>query len=178
MSDIRGTTVVSVRRGAKVAIASDGQVTLKDGIIVKHGARKVRRLHNGRVLAGFAGGVADALALFERFEAKLGEHGGSLPRAAVELCKDWRTDRYLRRLEALMVACDEEHTLILSGGGEVIEPDDDAAAIGSGAGYALAAARGLLVHTDLSPREIAEEAIRLASGVCLYTNSQVSVEEL
>lgn len=178
MSEMRGTTVVAVRRGDRVAVASDGQVTLQGGIIVKHGASKVRRLHQGKVLAGFAGGVADALALFERFEAKLAEHGGSLPRAAVELCKDWRTDRYLRRLEALMVACDHQHTLILSGGGEVIEPDDDVAAVGSGSGYALTAARALLAHTDLSPREIVEESIKLAASVCLYTNSHVSVEEL
>ncbi len=178
MSGMIGTTVLAVRHGGKVAIAADGQVTLKEGMIVKHGAKKVRTLHQGRVLAGFAGSVADALALFERFESKLGQHGGSMPRAAVELCKDWRTDRYLRRLEALLVVADAQDLLILSGGGEVIEPDDDIAAIGSGGGYALAAARALVRHSDLTARQVAEESLRIAASICLYTNTSITVQEL
>ncbi len=175
---MKGTTVLAVRREGSVAIAADGQVTLSEGIIVKHGARKIRKLLAGRVLAGFAGSVADALALFDRFEAKLQEHGGSLPRAAVELCKDWRTDRYLRRLEALLVVADASDLLILSGGGEVIEPDDGIAAIGSGAGYALAAARALVANSQLSAADIARQSLVIAAGICLYTNDQISVEEL
>ncbi len=175
---MKGTTVLAVRREGSVAIAADGQVTLSEGTIVKHGARKIRKLLAGRVLAGFAGSVADALALFDRFEAKLQEHGGSLPRAAVELCKDWRTDRYLRRLEALLVVADASDLLILSGGGEVIEPDDGIAAIGSGAGYALAAARALVANSQLSAADIARQSLVIAAGICLYTNDQISVEEL
>lgn len=178
MTKMKGTTVLAVRREGSVAIAADGQVTLSEGIIVKHGARKTRKLLAGRVLAGFAGSVADALALFDRFEAKLQEHGGSLPRAAVELCKDWRTDRYLRRLEALLVVADASDLLILSGGGEVIEPDDGIAAIGSGAGYALAAARALVANSQLSAADIARQSLVIAAGICLYTNDQISVEEL
>jgi len=175
--EIRGTTVIAVRRGDKVAVAGDGQVTFGN-TIMKTGARKILRLRSGQVLAGFAGSTADAIALSERFEAKLEEYGGVLRRAAVELAKDWRTDRILRRLEALLVVANRSETLLVSGNGDVIEPEDGIAAIGSGAGYALAAARALLRGTDLSAPEIAEEALRIAAGICLYTNDQIIVEEL
>ena len=175
--EIRGTTVIAVRRGDKVAVAGDGQVTFGN-TIMKTGARTILRLRSGQVLAGFAGSTADAIALSERFEAKLEEYGGVLRRAAVELAKDWRTDRILRRLEALLVVANRSETLLVSGNGDVIEPEDGIAAIGSGAGYALAAARALLRVTDLSAREIAEEALRIAAGICLYTNDQIIVEEL
>ncbi len=158
-------------------MASDGQVTFQDTIL-KHHARKVRRLYNDRILAGFAGSTADAFALFQRFESKLEEFRGNLSRAAVELARDWRTDRYLRHLEALLIVADRERSLILSGSGEVIEPDDDVAAIGSGGPYALAAARALMRHTALSAREIAEEALRIASQICIYTNENLIIEEL
>lgn len=158
-------------------MASDGQVTFQDTIL-KHHARKVRRLYNDRILAGFAGSTADAFALFQRFESKLEEFRGNLGRAAVELARDWRTDRYLRHLEALLIVADRERSLILSGSGEVIEPDDDVAAIGSGGPYALAAARALMRHTTLSAREIAEEALRIASQICIYTNENFIIEEL
>jgi ATP-dependent HslUV protease subunit HslV len=171
------TTVLVVRRGARVAMAADGQVTLGQTVI-KHGAKKVRRLHHQRVVAGFAGGSADALTLFERFEEKLEQHGGSLMRAAVELAKDWRTDRILRRLEAMLLVADREISLMISGNGDVVEPDDGVAAIGSGGPYALAAARALIRHTDLEPRRIAEEAMEIASRICIYTNSNFVIEEL
>lgn len=158
-------------------MACDGQVTFQDTIL-KHHARKVRRLYNDRILAGFAGSTGDAFALFHRFESKLEEFRGNLSRAAVELARDWRTDRYLRHLEALLIVADRERSLILSGSGEVIEPDDDVAAIGSGGPYALAAARALLRHTTLSAREIAEEALRIASQICIYTNEHLIIEEL
>lgn len=174
---MKGTTVLCVRRHDRVVMASDGQVTFQDTIL-KHHARKVRRLYNDRILAGFAGSTADAFALFQRFESKLEEFRGNLSRAAVELARDWRTDRYLRHLEALLIVADRERSLILSGSGEVIEPDDDVAAIGSGGPYALAAARALMWHTTLSAREIAEEALRIASQICIYTNENFIIEEL
>ncbi len=174
---IRGTTVIAVRRGDEVAVAGDGQVSFGE-TIMKTRARKILRLRSGQVLAGFAGSTADALALTERFEAKLEEYSGVLRRAAVELAKDWRTDRILRRLEALLVVADRTETLLVSGNGDVIEPEDGIAAIGSGGGYALAAARALLRGTELSAREIAEEAIRIAASICLYTNDEIVVEEL
>ena len=175
--EVRGTTVIAVRRGPKVAIAADGQVTFGQ-TVMKTRARKILRLRGGQVLVGFAGSTADALALSERFEAKLEEYGGALRRAAVELAKDWRTDRMLRRLEALLIVVNSSETLLVSGTGDVIEPDDGIAAIGSGGSYALAAARALLGGTELSAREIAEEAMRIAAGICLYTNDEIIVEEL
>jgi len=172
------TTIVAVRRDGKVAIAGDGQVTFGGNMILKHQAKKVRRLHNDKVIAGFAGSVADAFTLFEMFEKKLGEFRGNLPRAAVELAKEWRMDKILRRREALLIIADAEHLLIISGNGEVIEPDDEVAAIGSGGSYALAAARALVKHTAMSPTEIAREALGIAADICVYTNSNIVVEEL
>ena len=177
METFHGTTIVSVRRGHIVALGGDGQVTLGN-IVVKASARKVRKLHHDKVLAGFAGAAADAFTLFARFEAKLDEHRGNLARAAVELAKDWRTDRFLRRLEALLVVADKERTLILSGTGDVVEPDEGVAAIGSGGPYAQAAALALLQHSQLGARQIAEEALRIAGRICIYTNDQISIEEL
>jgi ATP-dependent HslUV protease subunit HslV len=181
MQPAHGTTVLCVRRDGKVAMASDGQVTL-DKTVMKATARKVRRLAEGAVLAGFAGATADAFQLFELFEKKLKEHARSLPRAAVELAKQWRTDRLLRRLEALLVVADREHVLVLSGAGDIIEPDPiaggGAVAIGSGGPYALAAARALLAHSPLSARQIAEEALRIAADICIYTNANLTIEEL
>lgn len=174
-----GTTVVAVRHQGRSAMAGDGQVTFGEHTIMKHGARKVRRLYNDQVLAGFAGSVADALALFERFEGKLGEFHGNLYRAAVELGKDWRMDRALRRLEALLVVMDREHMLVLSGTGEIIEPDEPVVAIGSGGPYALAAAKALVKHASgLSAADIAREALNIASSICVYTNDRITVEEL
>lgn len=172
------TTIVAVRRNGKVAIAGDGQVTFGGNMILKHQAKKVRRLHNDKVVAGFAGSVADAFTLFEMFEKKLGEYRGNLPRAAVELAKEWRTDKILRRLEALLIIADAEHLLIISGNGEVIEPDDEVTAIGSGGSYALAAARALVKHTEMDAAEIAREALGIAASICVYTNSNIIVEEL
>jgi ATP-dependent HslUV protease subunit HslV len=174
---IRGTTVIAVRRGATVAMAGDGQVTVGQTVLKAH-ARKIHRLRAGKVLAGFAGSTADALALSERFETKLDEYGGVLRRAAVELAKDWRTDRSLRRLDALLIVADTNETLLISGTGDVIEPDDGITAIGSGGGYALAAARALARVPDLSAAEIAREALRIAADICLYTNAEITVEEL
>jgi len=171
------TTIIAVRKGDRVVIAGDGQVTLGN-TVMKHNARKIRRMYNDRVLAGFAGATADAFTLFEKFEAKLEEYRGNLARAAVELAKDWRADRVLRRLEALLIVADKERTLILSGNGDVIEPEDGVAAIGSGGAFALAAARALVTWSDLDARRIAEEAMRLAAGICIYTNEQIVVEEL
>jgi len=171
------TTVVAIRHRGQVAIAGDGQVSI-GATIVKAGARKVRKLYQDRVVAGFAGTAADAFTLFARFEAKLEEHRGNLSRAAVELAKDWRTDRVLRRLEALLLVADRERTLLLSGTGDVIEPDTDAAAVGSGGPYALAAARALLEATDLPAREIAERALAIAGDICIYTNGSRAFEEL
>jgi ATP-dependent HslUV protease subunit HslV len=174
---IHGTTVLCVRRDNKVVLAGDGQVTMGD-TVVKHSARKIRRLFNDKVLAGFAGSTADALSLFSRFEAKLQEHHGNLARSAVELAKDWRTDRSLRHLEALLVVADAKQTLLLSGNGDVIEPDDGLCAIGSGGPYALTAARALAKHSKLSAKDIAQEAMRMASEICIYTNEHFTVEEL
>ncbi len=176
-SRLLSTTVISVRRKGSVAMAGDGQVTLSN-YVMKHEARKIRKLYKNRCLAGFAGATADAFTLLERFEKKLEEFGGNIMRASVELAKDWRTDRLLRRLEAFLIVADLEHTLILSGTGDVIEPDDGIAAIGSGGPYALAAARALIRHTDLSASEIAVEAMRIASQICIYTNENIVVEEL
>lgn len=174
---MRATTVLAIRRDGKTAIAADGQVTLGD-TVVKQGARKLRRLSDGKVVAGFAGSTADAQALFVRFEAKLQEFRGNLERAAVELAKDWRTDRALRRLDALLVVADKDHILLVSGNGDLIEPDDGLLAIGSGGPFALAAARALIQHTTLSASSIAEEAMRVAAGICVYTNDRILLEEL
>jgi ATP-dependent HslUV protease subunit HslV len=172
-----GTTILALRHGGAVVMAGDGQVSLGNSVM-KHKARKVRRLHGGNVLAGFAGATADAFTLFDKFEAKLDQYHGNLTRAAVELAKDWRTDRILRRLEALLLAADKQGLLVLSGSGDVIEPDDPVIAIGSGGNYALAAARALIAHSAIEPRAIAEEAMRIAASICLFTNDQISVEEL
>jgi ATP-dependent HslUV protease, peptidase subunit HslV len=174
---IRSTTVLAVRRDGHVVIGGDGQVTMGN-TVVKASARKVRRLGDGRVIAGFAGSAADGLTLFEKFEARLKEFNGNLSRAAVELAKDWRVDRVLRRLEALLLVADRERTLLLSGTGDVIEPDADAAAVGSGGPYAIAAARALLGATKLSAREIAERALTIAGEICIYTNGVLVFEEI
>lgn len=171
------TTIIAVRKGDQVVVAGDGQVTM-GSTVMKHNARKIRRMYNDRVLAGFAGATADAFTLFEKFEAKLEEYRGNLARAAVELAKDWRTDRILRRLEALLIVADKERTLILSGNGDVIEPEGGVAAIGSGGSFALAAARGLLSYSDLDAHRIAEESMKIAAGICIYTNEQIVIEEL
>jgi ATP-dependent HslUV protease subunit HslV len=176
-SRTRSTTVLVVRRNGKVVIASDGQVTMGN-TIVKGTARKIRRLGDGRVIAGFAGSAADGLALFEKFEAKLKDTGGNLLRAAVELAKDWRLDRALRRLEAMLLVADRERILLLSGTGDVIEPDGDVASVGSGGSFALAAARALLQNTPLSAREICERAMKIAGEICIYTNTENVFEEL
>ena len=176
MEQYRGTTIVSVRRHGKVAMAGDGQVSMGN-TIMKGNARKVRRLAGGKVIAGFAGGTADAFTLFELFEAKL-EQYGNLTRAAIELAKDWRTDRRLRRLEALLCVADNDASLIISGNGDVIEPEDDLMAIGSGGAYAQAAAKALLENTELGAREIVEKALEIAADICVYTNRNVVVEEL
>jgi ATP-dependent HslUV protease subunit HslV len=173
----RGTTILSVRRNGKVVIGGDGQVSLGN-TIMKGNARKVRRLYDNRVIAGFAGGTADAFTLFERFEAKLQEHGGNLTRAAVELAKDWRTDRMLRRLEALLAVADDTASLIISGNGDVIEPEESLIAIGSGGPYAQSAARALLENTGLSAREIVEKGLNIAADICIYTNHHLTIEEL
>ena len=172
------TTIVAVRQKGKTAIAGDGQVTFGQSAIMKSTARKVRRLYHGKVVAGFAGSVADAFTLFEKFEAKLEEFNGNLMRASVELAKEWRTDRVLRKLEALLLVADKETLLMISGGGEVIEPDGNVAAIGSGGFYALAAARALVKHTDMEAAEIAKEALTLAADICVFTNHNIKVEEL
>jgi ATP-dependent HslUV protease subunit HslV len=174
---LHATTVLALRHGGRAVLASDGQVTLGTTVMKEH-ARKVRRLYHDRVLAGFAGSAADSFALFSRFETKLEEYRGNLSRAAVELARDWRTDRYLRRLEAMLLVVDKQTMLLLSGTGDLIEPDDDVAAIGSGGPYALAAARALMRHSTLDARAIAEEAMRIASGICIYTNAHLSIEEL
>src|SRR5215470_17021304 len=174
---IRSTTVLSVRRGGSVVLAGDGQVTLGESVI-KHSAKKIRRLYNEKIVAGFAGSTADAFTLFSRFEAKLEQYHGNLGRAAVELARDWRTDKFLRHLEALLLVSDKEQTFLLSGQGDVIEPDTGIAAIGSGGPFAQAAAQALADHTQLSPREIAEEAMKIAGRMCIYTNDKVTIEEL
>ncbi len=177
MEQIRSTTILAVRRDGKVAIGGDGQVTLGN-VVMKSDARKVRRLHGGKVLVGFAGASADAFALMERFEAKLKDHQGSVPRAATELAKEWRTDRALRRLEAMMIAVDRDSLLVVSGTGDVIQPSDGAAAIGSGGSYALAAARALLTHSQLSAPEIVRAALEIAGQLCIYSNTNIEVEEV
>jgi ATP-dependent HslUV protease, peptidase subunit HslV len=176
-SQMHSTTIICVRKDDKVALAGDGQVTLGDTVI-KHGARKIRRLYNNKILSGFAGSSADSFALFSRFESKLEQFHGNLSRAAVELAKDWRTDRSLRHLEAVMVVADDKNSFLIAGNGDLIEPDDGLIAIGSGGPYALAAARALLKYTTLSAREIAQEAMHIAAKICIYTNDSVSVEEL
>ncbi len=175
---MHATTIVAVKKGTKVAVAGDGQVTFGQNTIMKHTARKVRRLHQGKVIAGFAGSVADAFTLFEKFEGKLEEYHGNLMRAAVELAKEWRTDKYLRALEAMLIVANQENLLVLSGNGEVIEPDEGVTAIGSGGPYALAAAKALAKHTALAPGEIAREALSLAADICVYTNNNIVVEEI
>lgn len=174
---IRSTTILAVRKGGQTCVGGDGQVTLQN-MVVKGGARKVRRLHDGKVLAGFAGASADALALFEKLEAKLQEHNGNLMRAAVELAKDWRTDRYLRRLEAMLLAADKDTILLLSGTGDVIEPDGDVLAIGSGGGYALAAAKALIDRDDMTAEEIVKRALTITSEICIYTNDRIILETI
>ncbi len=175
---IQATTIIAVRKDNRIAIAGDGQVTLGEKTIVKHGARKVRRLYNNTVLAGFAGAAADAFTLFERFEAKLEEFNGNLQRAAVELVKEWRTDRTIRNLEALLIVADHNTILLISGSGDIIEPDEDVIAIGSGGSYALAAAKALLKHSQLSAVEIAKESLKIAAKICIFTNDCISVLEL
>lgn len=177
MQQFHGTTILSVRRGDRVVIGGDGQVTL-GATIMKGNARKVRRLYNNKVIAGFAGGTADAFTLFERFEAKLEKHQGNLTRSAVELAKDWRTDRMLRRLEALLAVADQTSSLIISGNGDVIEPEQDLIAIGSGGPFAQAAASALLANTDLGARLIVEKALAIAGDICVYTNHNITIEEL
>jgi ATP-dependent HslUV protease subunit HslV len=174
---IRSTTVLSVRRDNKVVMAGDGQVTLGESVI-KHGARKIRRLYQDKILAGFAGSTADAFTLFSRFEAKLEQYHGNVGRSAVELAKDWRTDKFLRHLEALLLVSDKDQTFLLSGQGDVIEPDSGIAAIGSGGPFAQAAAQALADHTKLSAREIAEESMKIAGRMCIYTNDKITIEEL
>lgn len=176
--EFHATTIVAVHHQGKTAIAGDGQVTFGQNTVMKHNAKKVRRLYQGKILAGFAGSVADAFTLFAKFESKLEEYNGNMMRAAVELAKEWRLDKVLRRLEALLIVADAEHLLIISGNGEVIEPDDGVTAIGSGGAYALAAARALVKYSSLSAAQIAKEAVEIASGICIYTNDHISVEEL
>ena len=173
----KGTTVIAVKKDGKIAMAGDGQVTFGNTIL-KHRAKKIRKLYKGKVLAGFAGATADAFTLFERLEKKLEAYSGQLLRAAVELAKDWRTDKVLRRLEAFLIACDSDHHHLISGAGDVVEPDENIIAIGSGGPMALAAAKALLRHTSLSAREIAEISIKIAGEICIYTNSEIVVEEL
>jgi ATP-dependent HslUV protease subunit HslV len=177
MQQFHATTIVAVRHRGKVALGGDGQVTLGD-TVVKATAQKVRKLKDGRILAGFAGSVADAFTLFEKFEEKLERYPGNLPRACVELAKDWRTDRYLRRLEALLAVADRNHLFLISGDGNVIEPDDNVVAIGSGGGFAQAAARALLEHSDLSAAEIVRKSLEIAGDICIYTNRNITVLEL
>lgn len=177
METFRGTTILSVRRNGRVALGGDGQVSMGN-VVLKGNARKVRRLYHDRVLAGFAGGTADAFTLFERFEGKLEQHSGHLTRAAVELAKDWRTDRALRRLEALLAVADESASLIISGTGDVVEPEHFLMAIGSGGPYAQAAAQALLENTDLEARAIVEKSLEIAAGICIYTNRNLTIEEL
>ncbi len=174
---MRGTTILCVRRDGRTALGGDGQVTMQD-VVVKARAQKVRRMKGGAIVAGFAGGVADALTLFEKFEAQLERHPGNLSRAAVELAKDWRSDRYLRRLEALLVVADRDTTLLVSGNGEVIEPDDGILAVGSGGSYALAAARALAAHSELEAPDIVRVALETAADICVYTNRNLTVLEV
>ena len=177
-SQFEATTIIGVSRNGETAVAGDGQVTMGNSMIMKNGARKVRRLYNGRVVAGFAGAVADAFTLFDKFEVKLNEHRGNLTRASVELVREWRTDKILQKLEAMMIVANDESMLIISGSGEIIEPDDGVVAIGSGGPYALAAAKALLAHSDLSAADIAAEAMKIASGICVFTNDHIIVERI
>ena len=177
MTDFHGTTILAVKRNGKLAVAGDGQVTLNDTVI-KHHAVKVRKIYNNNIIVGFAGATADALNLFDRFETKLERFNGNLTRSAVELAKDWRTDKYLRRLEALMIAADAERMFLISGNGDVIEPDEDMIAIGSGSISARAAATALMKHSDLNARRIVEESMKIAAAICVYTNEAVTIEEL
>jgi ATP-dependent HslUV protease subunit HslV len=174
---ILNTTVIGLIRNGKAAMGSDGQVTVANTVL-KHNTKKVRKIYNDKVLAGFAGSTADALTLFEKFEAKLEQYKGNLSRAAVELAKDWRTDRYLRRLEALLAVMDTKNSFIISGNGDVIEPDDGIAAIGSGGSFAIASARMLVKYTDLTAKQIVEESLKVAADICIYTNSHITIEEL
>lgn len=174
--EFRGTTICAVKKNGVTAIAGDGQVTMGESVVMKNGAKKVRRIYNDQVVIGFAGSVADAFALSEKFEAKLQQFAGNLPRAAVELAQDWRMDRAMRKLEAMLLAADKDNMLLISGTGEVIEPDDGVLAIGSGGNYALAAARALMENTDLSAAEIADKALHIASSICVYTNDHIIVE--
>ena len=173
---IKGTTICAVRRGGKIAVAGDGQVTMGESVVMKNGAVKVRRIFGGNVITGFAGSVADAFALCERLEAKLTQFAGNLQRAAVELALEWRQDKAMRKLEAMLICADKENLLLLSGTGEVIEPDDDVLAIGSGGNYALAAARALMENTELSAAEIADKALHIAASICVFTNDHIRVE--
>ena len=175
--DFHATTILAVKKDGKVAIAGDGQVTLEN-TIMKSTARKIRRIYNDKVLVGFAGSVADSQALSDKFEGKLQDAHGNMRRAVIDFAKEWRTDRILRRLEALMIVADPEYLLVLSGNGEVIEPDDGIAAIGSGGGYALSAARALARNTDFEPRRIVEEALKITAGICIYTNENITVDEI
>jgi len=177
MEQIHATTVICVRRGDQVALAGDGQVTIGN-TVMKHGAAKVRRLYHDRILAGFAGSAADAFALFSRFEAKLEEYRGNMERAVVELAKDWRMDKYLRQLQAFLIVANHERAYLISGTGDLIQPDDGILAIGSGGPYALAAARALIQHTEMNAREVATEALRIAASICIYTNDNITVESL
>lgn len=176
--ELKGTTILSVRKGDSVTLIGDGQVTMGQAIVLKHNAKKIRKLYSGKVVGGFAGSTADAFTLFERFEAKLEEFGGNLVRAAVEMAKDWRKDKYLRRLEAMLIVADATSTLLLSGNGDVIEPDDGVCAIGSGGPYALAAARALADSTDMTGETIARKAMEIAADICVYTNTNFTVETL
>ena len=177
MEQYRGTTILSVRRGNRVALGGDGQVTLGN-IVIKASARKVRTLYNGQILAGFAGGTADAFTLFERFEAKLDKHQGNLLRSAVELAKDWRTDRMLRRLEAMLAVADREHSLVITGNGDVLEPEHGIVAIGSGGAFAQSAARALIENTELDPAEVIRKSLEIAGDLCIYTNQNFTIETL
>ncbi|HRC59349.1 peptidase component of the HslUV protease [Candidatus Propionivibrio aalborgensis] len=177
MEQYHGTTILSVRRGKRVAMGGDGQVTLGN-IVIKAGARKVRRIHKGDILAGFAGGTADAFTLFERFEAKLDKHQGNLMRSAVELAKDWRSDRALRRLEAMLAVADHENSLVITGNGDVLEPEQGIVAIGSGGAFAQSAARALIENTELDPAEIIRKSLEIAGDLCIYTNHKLTIETL
>jgi len=176
-NSFHGTTILSARRGTMVSLGGDGQVTLGN-IVVKASARKLRRLHHGKVLAGFAGGTADAFTLFERFEAKLEKHNGLLLRSAVELAKDWRSDRNLRRLEAMLAVADRSHSLMITGQGDVLEPEDGLVAIGSGSAYALSAAKALILHSEMSAEAVVRESLRIAASICIYTNEHLVIESL
>jgi len=173
----KGTTILCVRKNGKVAIAGDGQVTLGN-TVMKHNAKKIRKMYDDKILSGFAGATADAFTLFEKFEAKIESYSGNITRAAVELAKEWRTDKMLRRLEALLIVADREHSFIISGTGDVLEPEDGIAAIGSGGPYAQSAAKALLDNTQIEPREIVEQAMKITSKICIYTNEEINVEEL